>query len=597
MIPPPVGCALREAAVLLRREQGGLAVLLSLMLLNRLGAFALPGSSKVVIDDVIGRGRTELLVPVAAIIAVAVLVEAATGFALHRLVGVLSQRAITRLRASLQAHILRLPVRYFDDTPSGALLSRIMADPEMVRDVLGPGVVQIATGSLTAIVALGVLLTLNAELTLIVLVVLLGSGAAMTWGFGWLYRVFAQVSQRTAGLTGRLAEVLAGVRVVKTHRAERREAHAFVRESHLLLRDYSRAFTGGAAIATASTLAFGVVNGVLLIVGARVVRDGGMTLGDFVMYVFLVGLLSAPLLQVAATVSQVGQAVAALARVGELRAMATDDDLDRTLAPLSKVMGRVAFEDVSFAYVPGRPVLQGVSFEVAPGMTVALAGPSGAGKTTVAQLVLRFRHPSTGRVLVDEHDLARVRGRDYRAHVGFVPHDATLFEGTIADNIRYACPRASGREVREAAKLAYCEEFILRLPDGYATPVGERGRRLSDGQRQRVAIARAFLADPRILVLDEATAHLDLESEILIQEALRTLRRGRTTLVIAHRLSTVRSADQILLLEKGAIVERGTHEELLTLQGRYWRLNELHALSRRGCYRHSASAMDGGWVA
>jgi ABC-type multidrug transport system fused ATPase/permease subunit len=589
--------ALREATALLRRERTTLALLLGLMLLNRLCAIALPASAKFVIDDVIGQRRTELLVPLAAIIALAVLVEAATGFVLYRIVGVVSQRVITRLRSSLQAHILRLPVRYFDDTQSGTLLSRVMADPESLRDVLGPGVVQVATGLLTALVALGVLFSLDARLTLLVLAVLLAFLVAMTRGFGWLYPAFIRVGERTAEMTGRLAEVLCGIRVVKTHRAERREAHAFTRESHRLLREYTRAFTGAAALVTAGTLAAGVVNGALLVLGGKIVLDGSMTLGDFVMYAFFVGLLVTPLLQIAATASQVGQAVAALARIAELRALATDDDGDRGLAPLAAVIGHVVFDDVSFAYVPGRPVLHGVSFDVAPGMTIALAGPNGAGKTTVAQLLLRFRHPNEGRVLVDDYDLARIRGRDYRAHTGFVPHDATLFEGTIADNIRYGRPSASPAEVREAARLAHCEEFVERLPDGYATLVGERGRGLSDGQRQRVAIARAFLADPRILVLDEATAQLDLESDLLIQDALRMLRCGRTTFVIAHRLSTIWSADQILLLERGVIVERGSHEDLLARRGRYWRLNEVPGEGRLHHCRGASTTVSGGRVA
>jgi subfamily B ATP-binding cassette protein MsbA len=472
-----------------------------------------------------------------------------------------------------------------------------MADPETVRDVLGPGLVQFATGLLTALVALAVLFSLDAWLTLLVLAVLLAFLVAMTRGFGWLYPAFIRVGEQTAEMTGRLAEVLGGIRVVKTHRAERREAHAFTRESHRLLRDYARAFTGAAGVVTASTLAAGVVNGVLLVLGGKVVLDGTMTLGDFVMYAFFVGLLVTPLLQIAATASQVGQAVAALARLAELRAVATDDDGDRGLAPFPAVIGHVVFDDVSFAYVPGRPVLHGVSFEAPAGMTVALAGPNGAGKTTVAQLLLRFRHPNEGRVLVDDHDLTRIRGRDYRAHVGFVPHDATLFEGTIADNIRYGRPSASPAELREAARLAHCEEFVVRLPEGYGTLVGERGRRLSDGQRQRVAIARAFLADPRILVLDEATAHLDAESDLLIQDALRTLRRGRTTFVIAHRLSTIRSADQILMLERGVIVERGTHENLLARRGSYWRLSEANDPRRLEGYRDVTALSDGGLVA
>jgi subfamily B ATP-binding cassette protein MsbA len=580
--------ALLEGWQLVRRDYSALAMVLMLMLLNRASAMALPAGSRFIIDDVIGRQRMELLFPLTLVVIAATLVEAGSGFALNRLAGIVSQRAVTRLRRFLYGRILRLPTRALDEERAGALVSRVMNDPESIRDVWGPGLIQLASGTLTAAGAATVLFTVNAQLTLAVIGLLLGALVLLTRRFGRLYQVFLEIGGRTAEMTGRLAEVLGGIRVVKIYRAERREAYAFTRESHRLFRDYATAFTGASWIAAWSTVVVGAVSGVVLIAGGRAVLHGGMTLGEFVMYGFFLGLLVTPLLQIAATASQGGHAAASLGRVAQLRAVPTEDEEDGDLATVPPLTGRVVFEQVGFGYAPDRPVLRKVSFEALPGTTVAVAGPNGAGKTTLAQLLLRLRLPTEGRVVVDGHDLASVRGRDYRAQVGFVPVEPTLLDGTIAENIRYGRPGASMTSVIAAARLAHCEEFVTRLPNGYATVIGEQGRRLSGGQRQRLAIARAILGDPRILVLDEASAHLDPEADLMIQEALSAVRRGRTTFIITHRLSTVRTADQILILKGGEIVERGTHQELLAAGGWYGRLHQTGGLADGSSWRGDA---------
>jgi ABC-type multidrug transport system fused ATPase/permease subunit len=558
--------------MLFRGERRLLLRVCALVMVNRVTALGPAAASKIVIDQVVGAHRPELVPPLALGLVVAVAVEAATGFALYRSIGVASQRAITRLRTSLHAHVLDLPAGFFDGARSGGLLSRLMADPDVVRDVFGPGLVQLASGVLTAVLAVSLLLALDWTLTAAVTAILLASLVALSLGLARLYRAFHVTSELTAELTGRLAEVLGGIRVVKTFGAERREAHAFTRESHRLLRAFARAFGGVGGVLAVSALATGLVNAAVLVLGGRAVLAGSLTLGDLVLYVFLVGLLSVPLLQIAAHMSELGQAAAALSRIAQLKAVATEDDHDRGLTSLAAVAGAVAFDRVSFAFRPSRWALRDVSFEAPAGTTVAIVGLNGSGKTTTMRLLGGLARPTAGRMLVDGRDLAAVRLRAWRKHVAAVLQEPFLFDGSIAENIAYGRARASPAEIRRVGRLAHCEEFVGGLPDGYATRVGERGVQLSGGQRQRVAIARALLADPRVLLLDEATAHLDPASEALVQDGLRALRAGRTTFVIAHRLATVRDADQILVLESGALVERGTHAELITRRGYYWRL-------------------------
>jgi ATP-binding cassette, subfamily B, putative efflux pump len=572
--PAPVSRreALAQAAALVGSERKLLVGAGALILVNRAAALGPAAAAKFVIDGVVGAQRPDLLAPVALGLVAAVAIEAASGFAVYRAVGIVSQRAVTRVRAQLHAHVLGLPAGELDTLSAGWLLSRLMSDPDALRDVLGPGLVQLASGTLTALLAVALLLSLEWTLAAAVLGVVAVSLAALVLGLARVSAAFRATAEISAELTGRVIEALGGIDAVKTARAERREAWAFARTSHRLLRAFVRAFAGVGGVIALSALATGLVTAAVLLFGGRAALAGRLTPGDLVLYVLLAGLLSSPLLQVAAHVGELGRAAVALGRMAQLRAIATEDDRDRGLASMAEVTGAVAFDRLSYAYPRGRWALHDVSFEAPPGATVALVGLNGSGKTTAIRLIGGLLRPTRGRVLVDGRDLAEVGLRSWRAHVAAVWQEPFLFDGTIADNIAYARPRAARAEMRRAGLLAHCEEFVSRLPDGYDTRVGERGARLSGGERQRVAIARAFLADPRVLLLDEPTAHLDPECEALIRDALKALRAGRTTFVVAHRLATVRDADQILVLEGGTLAERGTHEELLARRGAYWRL-------------------------
>ncbi len=561
-----------EARALLWGQRQALAVGLGLVVVNRLAAVAVPTASKFVIDDVIGRQRADLLGPIVLLTGGAIALEVATAFGVSQVSGITAQRAVTTLRRELQARVVGLPVGAFDATQTGTLVSRIMTDPDQVHYVVGTGMVQLLSSLLTAGLSFGILFYLHPTLTVVLLAILVVFGLGLTRAFGWLFPVFHGVSALTAEVTGRLAEALGGIRVVKTYVAERREALRFTRESHRLLRAVARATTGVSVFSAASTLVAGVLGVLLLVVGGKAVAAGTMTLGDLVMYVFLAGILATPLFQIAAISSELGKALGALGRIAELRSLATEEEQDRGRRRVPQISGGIDFENVSYTYLPGRSVLKGITFHAEPETTTALVGPSGAGKSTICRLLLALDWPTSGRMLVDGQDLVSLRRRDYRRHLGVVLQDDMLFDGTVADNIRYGRPDSTAAEVLAAARLAHCDEFVGQFPLNYKTVVGERGVRLSGGQRQRIAIARAILADPRILVLDEATSNLDSESELLIQDGLRTLRSGRTTFVIAHRLSTIRTADRILVLEAGQVVEQGRHEELITLEGRYWRL-------------------------
>jgi subfamily B ATP-binding cassette protein MsbA len=564
--------AWKEAGRLISEHRARLVLGLVLMLISRLAGLVLPITSKYLIDDVINKHRLDLLPLLALAAGTATLIDAAVSFSLSQVLGVAAQRAITDMRRSVEAHVMRLPVSYFDSTQTGVLISRIMTDAEGLRNLVGTGLVQLSGSVVTGILALGALFYLNWQLTMATLLALASFGVVMSTAFKKLRPLFRERGKINAEVTGRLAESLGGIRIVKAYTAENREQLVFTKGVHRLLRNVAKSITGVSATGSASTAIVGVIGVIVMLVGGRAVTSGRMTLGDLVMYTIFTGLMAAPLVQIASIGTQITEAFAGLDRINEIKQMDTEDQDDESRHPLPSMRGDVVFENVSFEYNKGVPVLRNVSFEAAAGSTTALVGSSGSGKSTLIGLVMAFHRPLAGRVTIDGVDLQLVRLRDYRACLGAVMQENFLFDGTIADNIRFSRPLATRAEIGEAGRIAHCEEFIEGFEKKYETVVGERGIKVSGGQRQRIAIARAILADPRILILDEATSSLDSESEAMIQDGLRQLRHGRTTFVIAHRLSTIRSADQILVIEGGEIVERGTHAELLASNGRYRQL-------------------------
>ena len=543
-----------------------------LLLISRLAGMVLPLSTKYIGDEVFVNQRYELIKWIALAIGIATLIQGTTSFALSQILGVAAQRAITEMRKRVQAHVERLPISYFDSTQSGQLISRIMNDADGIRNLVGTGSGQIVGSLVTAVISIGVLFWLNWQMTIATMVVLLIFGGALLYAFKVLRPVFRERGEITAQVTGRLTESIGGIRIVKAYTAEKREELSFARGAHKLFRNIAKTVTGVSAISSFSSVIIGAVAVIMIVVGGNAVEAGTMTLGEFLMYISFTFLLAMPVIELTSIGSQITEALAGLDRIREVMAMPTEIDEDKAKAPLPRVDGTIVFKDVEFEYDEGVPVLKGVSFNADAGSTTALVGSSGSGKSTILSLVLNFIQPGSGAVLVDGKDLRSIRLRDYRSHLGVVLQDNFLFDGTIRDNIQFAHPEAGLEMIKHVCQIANADEFIEKFPDGYETVVGERGVKLSGGQRQRIAIARALLADPRILILDEATSSLDSESEALIQEGLRNLRKGRTTFVIAHRLSTIRSADQILVVEAGEILERGTHDHLIALDGRYKQL-------------------------
>jgi subfamily B ATP-binding cassette protein MsbA len=566
--------AWREARELVGVHRRRLSLGLGLMLTSRLTGFVLPASTKWVVDDVLSQGKTELLGPIALAAGAATIVQAVTSFWLSQILGVAAQRAVTDMRKRVQAHVMRLPVRYFDSTQTGVLLSRIMSDADGLRNLVGTGLVQLVGGLVTAGLGLTLLVWLNWQLTAGTMLVLGAFGGGMAYAFRTLRPLFRERGKINAEVSGRLTEALGGIRVVKSYTAEKREEIVFTKGAHRLFRNIAKSMTGVSATTAGGTLIVGLVGIIIIWFGSRAVLANEMTQGELVMYVILIGLVAAPLVSIASIGTQITEAFAGLDRIREILDMPTETDEDARRAPVARLDGEVAFDDVWFEYNAGQPVLRGVSFRAAAGTTTALVGSSGSGKSTLISIVMAFNRPTKGRVLIDGRDLDSLKLAEYRQQLASVLQENFLFDGPIVANVGYAKPGATRDEIQAACRLAHCDEFISQFPEGYDTIVGERGIKLSGGQRQRVSIARAILADPRILILDEATSSLDSESEQMIQDGLRRLRTGRTTFVIAHRLSTIRSADQILVLEAGEIVERGTHAELLALGGRYRQLHD-----------------------
>ncbi|MDQ3634414.1 MAG: ABC transporter ATP-binding protein/permease [Acidobacteriota bacterium] len=564
--------AWQDAKELIRTHRSRLALGGVLMIISQLAGLVLPASSKYLIDEVIGKQRFELLKWIALAIGLATLVQAVTSFALSQILGVAAQYAITEMRKEVQAKIERLPVSYFDSTQSGQLISRIMSDAEGIRNLVGTGLVQLVGSVVTAIISICVLFWLNWRLTSVTIIVLAVFGGALYYAFKKLRPIFRERQQINAEVTGRLSESLSGIRIVKSYTAEKREEFVFARGAHRLFRNVAKSLTGVSAMSGFSSVVIGAISVVMILVGGNSVIAGTMTLGDLFMYIFFTGLMAMPIIQFTAIGTQITEAFAGLDRIREVMNTITEDEQDSAKQPLKNIEGSIAFEDVYFEYEENTPVLQGISFHSEAGTTTALVGSSGSGKSTILNLVLNFIQPNKGRVFVDGKDIQSIKLRDYRQHLGVVLQENFLFDGTILDNIRFSNTGATFEQVKRASQIAYCDEFIEKFEKGYETIVGERGVKLSGGQRQRIAIARALLADPKILILDEATSSLDSESEMMIQEGLKTLRQGRTTFVIAHRLSTIRSADNILVVEAGKIVESGTHDELLLMNGRYKQL-------------------------
>ncbi len=563
---------LPEVWSLMRPRRGVLALALVLMAVNRVAGLVLPGSTKLLVDDVIGARRVDLLLPLVAGVVAATVIQGGTSFALTQLLSKAAQRLIAEMRRKVQAHVGLLPVAYYDASKSGTLVSRIMNDVEGVRNLIGTGLVELAGGVITAALALVVMLRLSPVMTSVTFLSLVTCALVFERAFRTLRPIFRERGKIYAEVTGRLTESLGGVRVVKGYRAEPREAAVFSEGVGRLVANVLKTLTATSVLGLSSTVLLGFVGAAVMYVGGREVLAGRLTVGGFFTYTVFLGFLVAPVFQIVSIGTQLTEALAGLERTREVLGERPEDQDPRRTVPLASVRGQVEFEQVVFAYEPDRPVLEGVSFQAAPGTVTALVGPSGAGKSTIIGLVCAFHTPTGGRILVDGADLTTVTLASYRSRLGVVLQETFLFDGTIRENVAFSRPEASEEDVLAACRIARVDEFAEGFPEKYDTVVGERGVKLSGGQKQRVSIARAILADPRILILDEATSSLDSESEALIQEGLSYLMRGRTTFVIAHRLSTIRRADQILVVEKGRIVERGTHAALYAAGGRYFEM-------------------------
>jgi len=554
-------------------KRGLLLIGLVLILLRSAASLVLPGATRYLIDDVVVNKDMQKLWLVITVTIAAIITQAGTSFALTRLLSVQAQKLIAQLRVKVQKHILSLPINYFDSTKSGALVSRIMTDVEGVRNLVGTGLVQLLGGLLTSIGVLYILIDMNAKLTAFVIAPVVVFGLVAMKAFSYLRPIFRKRGQLNAEVTGRLTETLNGVRVIKGFGAELQEIETFENGVDELYQNVKKTLTATAIVTSSATfLLAGVASTGILGIGGYYIIQDSMTPGELVAFIAYLAVMIAPIVQMSNIGSQITEAFAGLDRTEEIMKTPTEDEDPKRTVELQGIKGDIVFDDVSFAYEEDKEVLKNISFDAPSGSVTALVGTSGSGKSTIAGLAATFLNPREGQITLDGIDLSTAKLRSYRQHLGVVLQDDFLFEGTIRANILFPRPHATEEELKTAVESAYVHEFTDRFEDGLDTLIGERGVKLSGGQRQRIAIARAVLANPKILILDEATSNLDTESETFIQKSLSTLMEGRTTFVIAHRLSTIRQADQILVIEEGKIAERGTHDELIAKEGRYYQL-------------------------
>lgn len=557
---------------LVRPRRWPLAGSVLLMIVERFCSFAVPISSRYLINDVMVQHEAKTLPLIIGAVVAATFAGAIITYVLDRYLAVTGQRLVAELRTQVQAHVGRLPISFYDKNRTGALAARIMTDVESIRNLIGAGLLDFLGGILTAIIALGVLIHISLLMTGLTICIVIAFGWFLKRAFGVTRPLFRERSRINAEVTGRLTESLSGIRVVKGYHAEAREASVFAEGAHRLLENMTLSINAQALLSLCKTMVLGIVAAIIMYLGAREVDAHRLDVGGYVEFTMLLAFMIAPIVMSVNIATQLTEAFAGLDRTSEILSEAAEDSEPTRTQVVEPIVGHVAFHDVTFAYLPGKPVLHGLSFESGPGTVTALVGSSGSGKSTVISLICGFHTASGGRVLIDHVDLSTIRLSSLRQQLGVVLQESFLFDGTIRENVLFSRPTATMAQVLEACRIARVDEFAESFPDQYETVVGERGIKLSGGQRQRISIARAILADPRILILDEATSSLDSESEALIQSGLNYLMRGRTTFVIAHRLSTIRRADQILVIEKGSIVERGTHESLYQNQGRYHEL-------------------------
>jgi ABC-type multidrug transport system fused ATPase/permease subunit len=553
-------------------RRGIVFVGLILIIIRSLAGFVLPLQSKVLLDEVVPNNNINQLYTLILIVIGAILVQAITSFLLTKVLSIQAQYLISELRAQVQKKVLSLPISFFDSTKSGALVSRIMSDVEGVRNLIGTGLVQLIGGSFTAILTLIILLRMNVWMTLFTFVPLSIFGLIALKSFKYIRPIFRARGKINAEVKGRLTETLGGIRVIKAFNAEDQESKIFEEGVENIYQNVKKSMTATAIMTSSSTFLIGLATTGVMGIGGYYMMQGTLTFGDFIQFTFLLAFMVAPIVQMSNIGSQLTEALAGLDRTEELMNMTAEEDNKNRTIELEKIDGEIIFDDVSFAYEEGKSVLHNINFQVPAGSVTALVGSSGSGKSTIAGLSATFLNPKSGKITIDDQDMSKVKLSSYRKYLGVVLQDEFLFEGTIRANILFPRPNATEEELQNAVNAAYVNEFTDRFDKGLDTLIGERGVKLSGGQRQRLAIARAILADPKIIILDEATSSLDTESESLIQKSLSELVKDRTTIVIAHRLSTIKKADQILVIEAGKIAERGTHDELIAKQGRYYDL-------------------------